>query len=208
MRPAARAGDRGSMRTGAPGSPGRYDALRIMIIDDHEISRTAFCALLRSEGADVVADLSTGPDALAMARALRPDVVIVDVTPTADTGFGIARRLRALLPTPLIVILTSSTDRTRFGAQLDGHVFIAKADICAAAIARLARFPEMDGPESRNPRRLPQRRPSAAFTTAADTTATATAASRALRTSCWPLSIIIAETLSIVTATRRTGRSD
>ena len=77
MRPAARAGDRGSMRTGAPGSPGRYDALRIMIIDDHEISRTAFCALLRSEGADVVADLSTGPDALAMARALRPDVVIV-----------------------------------------------------------------------------------------------------------------------------------
>jgi len=151
MRPAARAGDRGGMRTGAPGSPGRNCALRIMIIDDHEISRTAFCALLRSEGADVVAHLSTGPDALAMARALRPDVVIVDVTPTADTGFGIAGRLRALLPTPLIVILTSSTDRTRFGAQLDGHVFIAKADICAAAIARLTRFPEMDGPESRNP---------------------------------------------------------
>lgn len=122
-----------------------------MLIDDHEISRTAFCALLRSEGSEVVADLSTGPDALAMARALRPDVVIVDVTPTADTGFGIARRLRALLPTPLIVILTSSIDRTRFGARLDGHVFIAKADICAAAIARLARFSEMDRPESRNP---------------------------------------------------------
>jgi DNA-binding NarL/FixJ family response regulator len=122
-----------------------------MIIDDHEISRTAFCALLRSEGADVVADLSTGPDALAMARALRPDVAIVDVTPTAGAGFRIARRLRALLPSPLIVILTSSTDRTRFGAQLDGHVFIAKADICTAAIARLARFRGTDGPESRKP---------------------------------------------------------
>ena len=122
-----------------------------MIIDDHEISRTAFCALLRSEGADVVADLSTGPDALAMARVLRPDVVIVDVTPTADTGFGIARRLRALLPASPVVILTSSSDRTRFGAQLDGHVFIPKADICAAAVARLVRSPETDGPESRNP---------------------------------------------------------
>ena len=129
------------MRTGAPGSPGRNDALRIMIVDDHEVSRTAFRALLRSEGADVVADVSAGRDALVMARALRPEVVIVDVTPAADTGFGIARRLRALLPAPPIVILTSSTDRTRFGAQLDGHLFIAKADICLAAIARLARSP-------------------------------------------------------------------
>jgi DNA-binding NarL/FixJ family response regulator len=135
----------------APGPPGSNNALRIVIIDDHEISRTAFCALLRSEGADVVADLSTSRDALAMAKALRPEVVIVDVTPTADTGFGSARRLRALRPAPPIIILTSSTDRTRFGAQLDGHVFIAKADICAATIARLARSPETDGPESRNP---------------------------------------------------------
>ena len=122
-----------------------------MIIDDHEISRAAFCALLRSEGADVVGDLNIDYDSLAMARALRPDVIIVDVTPAADTGFAIARRLRALPPAPPIVILTSSTDRTRFGAQLDGHVFIAKADICSAAIARLARSPERDGLKSRDP---------------------------------------------------------
>jgi DNA-binding NarL/FixJ family response regulator len=99
----------------------------------------------------VAADLSTGRDTLAMARALRPEVVIVDVTPTAGTGLGIARRLRALLPAPPIVILTSSTDRTRFSTKLDGHMFIAKADICAAAIARLARSHETDGLESRNP---------------------------------------------------------
>ena len=139
------------MRTGAPGTPGRNDALRIMIIDDHEISRAAICAMLRSEGADVVADLNAGRDALAMARALRPEVIIVDVTPAADRGFGIARRLRALQPAPPSVVLTSSTDRAQFGAQLDGHVFIAKADICSAAIARLARSPERDGLESRDP---------------------------------------------------------
>ena len=122
-----------------------------MIIDDHEISRAAFCALLRSEGADVVGDLNVDHNALAMARALRPEVVIVDVTPAADTGFSIARRLRALLPAPPIVILTSSTDRTRFGARLDGHEFIAKADIRSAAIARLVRSSETNGLESRNP---------------------------------------------------------
>ena len=139
------------MRTGAPGTPGRNDALRIMIIDDHEISRAAICALLRSEGADVVADLNAGRDALAMARALRPAVIIVDVTSAADAGFAIARQLRALLPAPPIVILTSSADRTRFGAQLDGHLFIAKADIRSAAVARLARSPGTGGLESRNP---------------------------------------------------------
>ncbi len=110
-----------------------------MIVDDHEISRVAFCALLRSEGVDVVADLSADRDALTMARALHPEVVIVDVTPAAEAGFGIARGLGALRPAPPIVILTSSTDRTRFGAQLDGHVFIAKEDVCSAAIARVAR---------------------------------------------------------------------
>ena len=139
------------MRTGAPGTPGHNDALRIMIIDDHEISRAAFCALLRSEGADVVADLNAGRDALAMARALRPEVIIVDVTPAADRGFGIARRLRALQPAPPSVVLTSSTDRAQFGAQLDGHVFIAKADVSSAAVAELTRSPETGSLESRNP---------------------------------------------------------
>lgn len=65
----------------------------------------------------------------------------------AGTGFGIARRLRALRPAPSIVILTSSTDHAWFGAQLDGHVFMAKADLCSAAIARLARSPETGGLE-------------------------------------------------------------
>jgi len=67
-------------------------------------------------------------------------VAIVDVTPAADTGFAVADGLRAL-PAPPIVILTSSTDRTQFAARLNGLRFIAKADICAAAIARLARAP-------------------------------------------------------------------
>ena len=115
------------------------------------ISRAVICALLRSEGADVIADLGAGRDALSMAPALRPDVVIVDVTPALGAGFRIARRLRALLPAPPSVILTSSTDRAQFGAQLDGHRFIAKADIRSAAIAQLARSSATDGLGSRNP---------------------------------------------------------
>jgi CheY-like chemotaxis protein len=136
---------------------GRWPA-RVVIIDDHEISRAACKALLRAEGIDVT-DFSASDQALAAARALRADVAIIDVTPAADTGFDIARQLRTL-PAPPIVILTSSTDRTQFGTQLNCHRFIDKADICAAAIVRLGKAPAASWPESQVADNLnPQSRP-------------------------------------------------
>jgi chemotaxis response regulator CheB len=111
--------------------------MRVMIIDDHEISRAAIRALLRAEGADVIADIKANAHALAAARALNPEVVIIDVTPAADTGLGIARLLCGLSAPP-IVILTSSADRARLGAEVNRYPFIAKADITAAVIAALA----------------------------------------------------------------------
>jgi DNA-binding NarL/FixJ family response regulator len=106
---------------------------RIMIIDDHEITRAACRALLRTEGADVIADMPAGDQALAAAAALRPDVVVVDVSPAAGAGFGLARQLHAL-PHPPAVVLTSSAEPAEFGTRLDGHSFVAKASLCAGAI--------------------------------------------------------------------------
>ena len=153
MRPMAPASDRGVMPT-STASPGRWPA-RVIIIDDHEISRAAFIALLRAEGIDVTAGLRTTDQVITAARAHRPDAAIIDVTPAAGTGFAIAEALLAL-PAPPIVILTSSTGRTHFGTRLTGHRFIAKADICTAAITRLATAPEAGRPESPN-RRVPRR---------------------------------------------------
>ena len=157
MRPGVPHCDRGDMPTNANRPAGGARPARIVIIDDHEISRAACRALLRTEGLDVVADLAAGDQPLTAARALRPDVAIVDVTPAASTGFGIADGLLAL-PAPPTVILTTSTDFSRFGARLNGHRFIAKADICAAAIARLARTTGTRGPESPDPG-TPAKRP-------------------------------------------------
>jgi DNA-binding NarL/FixJ family response regulator len=145
------------MRTGTRDPPGRGDAMRIMIIDDHEISRAAFCALLRAQGADVVADLRASAHALAAASALRPEVVLVDVTPAADTWLSIARKLRRR-PTPPIVILTSSADRAHLGAKINGYRFIAKADISTAVIASLASSRDQAGPNPDTPaKRSPPR---------------------------------------------------
>jgi CheY-like chemotaxis protein len=111
---------------------GAKQPTRILIVDDHEISRAALRALLRTEGIDV-ADVGTGDAAITAAIAFHPDVVIVDVTPADPAGFRITRQLRALPDAPAVV-LTSSTSRCRFGSQLDHYPFVAKADLCARAI--------------------------------------------------------------------------
>jgi CheY-like chemotaxis protein len=114
---------------------------RVLIIDDHEISRGAYRALLRTEGLDVVGDVGVDGRAVAAARVLRPDVAIVDVGPAAATGFGIADELLAL-PAPPVVLLTSSAEAGEFGAQLSGRLFVGKAGLCAAAISSAARLTE------------------------------------------------------------------
>jgi PleD family two-component response regulator len=109
---------------------------RILIVDDHEVSRAALRALLRTEGIDV-ADVGTGDAPITAAIAFHPDVVIVDVAPADPAGFLIARQLQALPHAPPVV-LTSSSSRRWFGSQLGRHVFIAKADLCARAIGERA----------------------------------------------------------------------
>jgi PleD family two-component response regulator len=115
---------------------GRRQPTRILIVDDHEISRASLRALLRTEGIDVT-DVSTGDAAITAAIAVLPDVVIVDVTPADPAGFFIALRLQALPDAPAVVF-TSSASRCRFGSQLGRHPFIAKADLCARAIEERA----------------------------------------------------------------------
>ena len=141
MRLPAPRSEREHMRASPDSRADGPKVMRIMITDDHEISRAALRALLRTEGVNVIADLRTDGDVLAAARALRPDVAVVDVTPATGTGLAIARGLRAL-PTPPIVILTSSTDRAQFGPRINGYLFIAKADLSATAIASLASAPD------------------------------------------------------------------
>jgi CheY-like chemotaxis protein len=121
-------GDRRPRRGGVTGQR----PMRVLLVDDHDITRAAVSALLRTQGAKV-ADLRTGEAALAVAIAFRPAVAIVDVTPADARGFVIADRLQAL-PDGRAAVLTSSVDRSRFAFRLDNYRFIAKADLCVQNI--------------------------------------------------------------------------
>jgi DNA-binding NarL/FixJ family response regulator len=110
----------------------RNRALRVLIVDGHEISRTAQAALLRTEGLDVF-DIQPDRDAVAVARAIRPQVVVIDVGAAAK-GVGLLARALHALPCVPGVVLTSSDDHSRLDRALAALPFVAKADICAAAI--------------------------------------------------------------------------
>ena len=116
--------------------------VRVVIIDDHEISRAACRALLHTEGLDVVADLSVGDQAIAVTEATRPDLVILDVTSEQPLPVVIAK-LRALPNAPTVVLTSSSTGLV-FREQLDGVRFVPKADICSERLLRY--LPMIDAP--------------------------------------------------------------
>jgi len=107
--------------------------VRVLLVDDHEISRAALSALLRTEGIEVT-DVGANDAAIAAAIIVCPSVAIIDVRPDEEAGFCIAERLR-MLPDAPVVVLTSSVGRLEFGSQLDGRRFIFKADLCASSIA-------------------------------------------------------------------------
>ena len=68
--------------------------IRIVIADDHELVRTGFRMILAREAdLDVVAEAATGEEAVALARSLRPDVVLMDVQLPGISGLEATERI-------------------------------------------------------------------------------------------------------------------
>ncbi|MGH2839340.1 MAG: response regulator [Solirubrobacteraceae bacterium] len=113
----------------------------VLIVDDHAAFRTSARALLEADGWDVVGEASDGTSGVAAARELRPDVVLLDVRlPDAD-GFDCAALLTSNGYRPAVVI-TSSSDDPLYpdrATQCGACGFLAKHDVCGAALDRLIR---------------------------------------------------------------------
>ena len=133
---------RKSVDSRIPVSRGRCDDLlvtSVLIVDDHPGFRASARALLQAEGYEVVGEAGDGASALEAARALHPELVLLDVQlPDAD-GFSVAAQLARLTGAPAVV-MTSSRDLDDFGslvAESGACGFVPKGELCAAAIAAL-----------------------------------------------------------------------
>jgi DNA-binding NarL/FixJ family response regulator len=115
--------------------------LRVLIVDPHASFRSACKALLQTEGLTVVADLDRWDGAEDVATALRPGVVLIDVSPQQTEGLELARHLSAHAERPAIVLMSASPSDAILAAAAGADLFLVKAGISAGAIARAARKP-------------------------------------------------------------------
>lgn len=103
------------------------DKIRVMIADDHTVVRQGIRNVLEEvDGLEVVGEAGDGNEALELARKLRPDVVLLDVTMPGRTGLEVTRDLRSDEIESGILILSMHDDpeyvlqAVRAGA--DGYV--------------------------------------------------------------------------------------
>ena len=111
----------------------------LLIIDDHAAFRAGARALLEADGYEVVGEAGDARTGLAAAGSLRPDVVLLDVRLPDMDGFHVANRLTENGCAAAIIVTSSSDDplyperALRSGAR----GFVAKHDVCGAALDRL-----------------------------------------------------------------------
>jgi DNA-binding NarL/FixJ family response regulator len=115
--------------------------VRVLIVDPHASFRSASKALLQTEGLAVVADLDCCDDAEDVATALRPDVVLIAISPQQSEGLALARRLSTHAPRPAIVLMSANESDTILASWAGADLFLVKAGISARAIAQAAREP-------------------------------------------------------------------
>ena len=116
-----------------------YVSRTALIVDDHAGFRASARILLEDEGFDVVGEAADGRSGIDLARALAPDLVLLDIALPDVSGLDVADTLAG---GDSLVVLTSSRQPVDFGARLretEAAGFISKDDLSAETLAELLR---------------------------------------------------------------------
>jgi CheY-like chemotaxis protein len=118
--------------------------LRCLIVDDSDAFLRAASVLLEGEGVTVAGVASSSAEALRQARALRPDVILVDVGLGEESGFDLARALaqdgqdgqdgKAAM---IMISARAGADYADLIAESPAAGFLAKSKLSAREIDRI-----------------------------------------------------------------------
>jgi DNA-binding NarL/FixJ family response regulator len=118
----------------------RHMHRRVLVVDDHPSFRRFATRLLEAAGFRVVGEAEDGASALAAARRLRPELVLLDVLLPDMSGLAVAEALAGESNGPL-VLLVSSRSASELGAALEESPaagFLTKSELTADALAAFA----------------------------------------------------------------------
>ena len=107
--------------------------IRILLADDHRLVRQGFRLILQSQvDMEVIGETGNGREAVEKAVALRPDVVVMDVTMPELNGIEATRRIRTSAPNSHVLALSVHRDgvyvREIVRAGADGYILKESAD--------------------------------------------------------------------------------
>jgi DNA-binding NarL/FixJ family response regulator len=93
-------------------------AERILLVDDHPLTRSALAGLLQQHGFDVVGEAADGESAITRAAELSPDLILLDLSMPGLDGLSALPRLREAAPSCEVVVLTASGEEKNLLAAI------------------------------------------------------------------------------------------
>ena len=83
---------------------------RVLLVDDHKLLRVVLREIIEGyPGVSVVAEAANGVECVALAAAIRPDVIIMDVNMPVMNGIEATKRIKASHPSPVVIGLSVNT---------------------------------------------------------------------------------------------------
>jgi DNA-binding NarL/FixJ family response regulator len=111
--------------------------LQCIIVDDNEPFLKVARRTLERQGMAVVGVAANGVEALRQARELRPDVVLVDISLGAESGFDVGRQITPHVRSVILISSQDADDYAELIADSPAVGFLSKAELSADAIQRL-----------------------------------------------------------------------
>ena len=93
---------------------------RILLVDDHPLTREALSSLLTQHGFDVVGEAADGLAAIEEAERLQPDLILLDLSMPGMDGIQALPKLREAAPACEVVVLTASGTEENLLAAIRG----------------------------------------------------------------------------------------
>ena len=87
------------------------EAVKVLLVDDHDLLRRGIRTMLETEGIDVVGEASDGTKVLEMVEELLPDVVLIDVIMPNKDGIEATREIKDNHPNIGVVVLSGHDDQ-------------------------------------------------------------------------------------------------
>jgi len=87
------------------------EAVKVLLVDDHDLLRRGIKTMLETEGIDVVGEANDGTKVLEMVEELLPDVVLIDVIMPNKGGIEATREIKDSFPNVGVVVLSGHDDQ-------------------------------------------------------------------------------------------------